>query len=212
MKRDDVRDALGIGMKVPTSIGVVTVNRMSVRDVIGTVDTVISIAMKTYREMRENSRDLSALNSLGSDERERTAIQAIVALSQSAAADFLRLLEPSTSRKAAELEALDAEEFLDVLLAFLEMHEGAIARFFELRARVQAIAQKARAGTRKSSTSSSAPGGASTMSSRSITSKSSDTSEQHENGSSEKKSETSSDSTRETRKTSPRRSGGKSEG
>lgn len=165
-ERGEAKKALNLPEPVQTdTLGPIQVRKMSVADVIGTVDTVIAIAMKAWEELQGQSVRLKELRS-GEDANPAAQLKAIGTIVQVAATDVLDLLEPATGKKADELSKLDPEELFDVLIVFLDLHQRSIERFFVLRAKLETLvpAETANGPSSKRSTTSSPADGASARS------------------------------------------------
>jgi len=139
---DDTRMALGIPRAVPTSKGTIEVRPLSAVQFIVLTEQVVEIGKAVRRDAAADGDIFGAL-------------QRVLA---SQPTKLTGLLSSATGWTAEDLGDLPLDEFLDVVIAFVDQHEKSIARFFELRTRWENLTAKTRPSP-NSSTRSSAPAG-----------------------------------------------------
>lgn len=142
---EDTRTALAIPRLVHDSDGPIEVRSLSARETIVLIEKLVGIGLLVRAEMKAARDD----DFMGGTMR----------ILQKYPDQVLGLIEGATDLESGKLGDRKTETLFDVCIAFLEMHEGALNRFFDLKATWDRVAGKVVRRSPSLSISSSAPDG-----------------------------------------------------
>jgi len=159
---DDTRTALAIPRVVHDSDGPIEVRPLSARETVLLIEKLVGIGMLVRGEMKAA--------------KDEDFMAGLLRILQKYPDQVLGLIEGATDLEPGKLGDRKTETLFEVSIAFLELHEGALNRFFDLQATWERVAGKVTRRLSSSSTSSSAQDGATPTSSNGSPSKQSNNS------------------------------------
>lgn len=154
---DDTRTALAIPRVVNDTDGPIEVRPLSARETVLLIEKLVGIGMLVRAEMKAA--------------KDEDFMAGLLRILQKYPDQVLGLMEGATDLEPGKLGDRKTETLFEVAIVFLELHEGALNRFFELQATWERVAGKVTRRLSSSSTSSSAQAGATPTSSNGSPSK-----------------------------------------
>lgn len=135
---DDTRLALSIPRIVPTNLGPVAVGQLSATKLLVSIEKIIALGIKA-RGIMDSAKGLGFM-------------EAALIVLRTYPAEVLAVLEGATDLEPGKMGEVELDGLMGILIAFVELHEVALTRFFELRALVERV--MGRTGIRPSPNSS----------------------------------------------------------